>query len=82
VTRQRRNEKERKDDHRIKRRLLGIGIAEEIRDTVAIASVMRYGLLSLFLSGPPLFILGFLANIKRHTLTLADIDPILGLYTS
>jgi len=52
VTRQDQNGTERKDYHRIKRRLQDIGITQEMGETVAIASVMRNGLLSLLISGP------------------------------
>lgn len=52
VTRQERNGKERTDLHRIKRSLQDIGIAKEIGETVAIASFVRNGHLSLLISGP------------------------------
>jgi hypothetical protein len=51
VTRHGRNEKERKDLNRIKRRLQDIGIAKEIGETVAIASFVINGRLSLLISG-------------------------------
>jgi len=52
VTRKDGNGKERKDYHGIKRRRQDIGIANEIGETVAIASVMKNGLFSLLISGP------------------------------
>jgi hypothetical protein len=51
VTRQGRNGRDRKDEHGIKRSLQDIDIAKEIGETVAIASFVRNGRLSLLMVG-------------------------------
>ena len=38
--------------------LQDIGVAKEIRQTIAIASFVRNGLLSLLISGPPMVMAG------------------------